>query len=116
MVWLYSGQVELFPGSARALLERSDLRISPFVALELQYLYEVGKIRAEAEQILEDLESRIELSLDESPFTEVVRCATALRWTRDPFDRVIVAQAKLRRARLLTKDRTLHRHYARAAW
>ena len=37
-------------------------------------------------------------------------------WTRDPFDRMIVAQAALREAPLLTKDRVLHEHYDRAVW
>ena len=37
-------------------------------------------------------------------------------WTRDPFDRVIVAQARLRGAPLLTKDRAIHAGYERAIW
>jgi PIN domain nuclease of toxin-antitoxin system len=37
-------------------------------------------------------------------------------WTRDPFDRIIVAQARLRGAPLLTKDRTIQTHHAEAFW
>jgi len=50
------------------------------------------------------------------PFPEVVRCALAQSWTRDPFDRVIVAQAAVRSARLLTKDQTIRDHYQHALW
>ena len=37
-------------------------------------------------------------------------------WTRDTFDRLIVAQAKTRDASLLTKDRTILEHYPHAVW
>jgi len=37
-------------------------------------------------------------------------------WTRDPFDRLIVSQARLADVPLLTRDRTIHTHYPRAIW
>ena len=37
-------------------------------------------------------------------------------WTGDPFDRIIVAQAALRRASLITKDADIRAHYDRALW
>jgi len=37
-------------------------------------------------------------------------------WTRDPFDRLIVAHAAANDARLLTKDEKIRRHYKRAVW
>jgi len=37
-------------------------------------------------------------------------------WTRDPFDRLIAAQAALARARLLTRDDLLRRHFPSAFW
>ena len=39
-----------------------------------------------------------------------------VKWTRDPFDRIITAQAELCGAKLLTKDRTIHNYYVNAAW
>ncbi len=50
------------------------------------------------------------------PFERVVETAQRQAWTRDPFDRLIVAQASLAAAPLLTKDRTIREHYAKAAW
>jgi PIN domain nuclease of toxin-antitoxin system len=39
-----------------------------------------------------------------------------VQWTRDPFDRLIVAQALLHDAPLITKDEHIRRHYAGALW
>lgn len=50
------------------------------------------------------------------PFIDVVRRALALSWTRDPFDRLIVAQAAVRQAPLVTKDRTIGRRYRAGVW
>jgi PIN domain nuclease of toxin-antitoxin system len=38
------------------------------------------------------------------------------RWTRDPFDRIIVAHADVVSAPLLTKDQAIRRNYRRAFW
>jgi len=46
----------------------------------------------------------------------VAREAVAQSWTRDPFDRLIVAQAAIRATALLTKDRVIRRRYAPAFW
>jgi PIN domain nuclease of toxin-antitoxin system len=116
VVWLYGGSLDLLPESVQELLERSDLRISPMVALELQYLFETGRIRVPADAILRDLEARIDLRVCDFPFGDVVRVALNESWTRDPFDRVIVSQAKLRNLPLVTKDRTIRKHFRRAVW
>lgn len=114
--WLYAGRTDLLSALARSLLDGNDLLISPIVALELQYLYEVGKTTEPAAAVIDDLGRTIGLKLCDLPFEEVIRSSLAETWTRDPFDRIIVAQAKLRREPLLTKDRILRRRYSRAIW
>lgn len=47
-------------------------------------------------------------------FAEVVAAGPRLAYTRDPFDRLIVAHATLLRARLATLDEAMHQHYALA--
>jgi PIN domain nuclease of toxin-antitoxin system len=42
--------------------------------------------------------------VDEPPAVEWFEQAAGESWTRDPFDRLIVAQARLRRFRLATGD------------
>jgi len=49
-------------------------------------------------------------------FEDVARAALRESWTGDPFDRMIVAQARLREAALITKDRSIREHYSRAVW
>ena len=42
--------------------------------------------------------------------------AKSLDWTRDPFDRLIVGQARASRLGLITKDRQIRRHFDGAFW
>jgi PIN domain nuclease of toxin-antitoxin system len=66
--------------------------------------------------VVDSLSASLGLSVCAAPFAAVVREAERHMWTRDPFDRLIVAQAALADAPLVTKDGDVHRHYAHAAW
>jgi PIN domain nuclease of toxin-antitoxin system len=116
VIWLRAGRTDLLPGPARTLLEENDLLVSPFVALELQYLFEIQRVAEPAEVVLAALTRDLGLGVCDSPFFEVARVALGQSWTRDPFDRVIVSQAVLRDAPLLTKDPLIRTHYPRAVW
>ena len=50
------------------------------------------------------------------PFSSVVTKALGLKWTRDPFDRLITSQAAIDDSKLLTKDTIIHTYYAEAVW
>jgi PIN domain nuclease of toxin-antitoxin system len=50
------------------------------------------------------------------PFRTIVDQAIAEDWTRDPFDRLIVANAKAAGAVLVTRDERIRGHYSRALW
>ena len=87
------------------------------VRLELQYLTEIGRLRLGAHDILDKLRVEIGLAVCERPFSDVIAIATGEAWTRDPFDRVIVAQAKSNGvAPLLTADEKIRAHYVNAVW
>lgn len=116
VVWLFAGQLERFPKKACALLEDESLIISPMVCLELQYLYEIGRVTVPSAQIVQTLQASIDLHVSGAPFHEIAMEAISLSWTRDPFDRMIVAQATAEKATLLTKDTHIHSHYKRAFW
>jgi PIN domain nuclease of toxin-antitoxin system len=88
----------------------------PTVRLELEYLYEVGRTSEPALPVLDALQTSIGLRLWDAPFAAVIREAEAHKWTRDPYDRIIVAQDALNGAPLLTKDEQLRAHYADALW
>ena len=114
--WLYAGRVDLLSAAARRAIERSTLQVSPMVGLELQYLREIGRIRHGPTRVLASLRSDLGLSMSELPFAAVAARARAYSWTRDPFDRLIAAQAAAARARLVTRDDLLRRHFRLALW
>jgi PIN domain nuclease of toxin-antitoxin system len=116
VAWLYAGEIERFTDGGRRRIEEDDLVVSPMVELELQYLRETGRLTVDAAGIVDFLARSIGLRVDDEAFPDVVRESLIQSWARDPFDRLIAAQAALRAAPLLTKDRTIRRHYPRAVW
>ena len=116
VVWLYAGDLRRFSPAARRRLDREELRISPMVALEVQYLHEVGRISENASVVFSDLGRKLGLAQAEGDFSSVAEGAVGLGWTRDPFARLIVAHAALNGATLLTKDRSIRRNYRHAVW
>lgn len=116
VAWLYAGEIDRFADGGRRRIEEDDLLVSPMVILELQYLRETGRLTVDAAAMVDSLAESIGLRVDDEAFLFVVREGLGQSWTHDPFDRLIVAQAALRAAALLTKDRTIRRHYPRAVW
>jgi len=114
--WLFAGKTDALPQRARARIEENDLLISPAAILELQYLYEIERVAEPAQVVLDALGQEIGLKVCDLPFPRVAGAALSLGWTRDPFDRFIVAQASVQGAALLTKDRDIHDHYPHAVW
>jgi len=116
LVWVLAGNTARLPAGVRALLESERLMISPIVRLELTYLYEIGRITATAEDVLQALRPALELVESTAPFSEVVAQAATLTWTRDPFDRLIVGNALADGADLLSADQTVRAHLRSARW
>ena len=116
VAWLYAGRYDLLPGSIQARLEAESPRISPMVLLELDYLHEIGRTRESSDRVLENLGSRLGLRVSEATFRQVVFRAGKLSFTRDPFDRLIVANAMADEATLLTADRQILENVSVAAW
>ncbi len=116
VVWLYEGRKERFTPRGRLALDHARLLISPMVELELTYLWESKRIAVRPDTIIGYLTERVGLARDTSPFSAVVAAAAPLRWTRDPFDRLITATALLNDCALLSKDETIRTHYAEAWW
>jgi PIN domain nuclease of toxin-antitoxin system len=84
--------------------------------LELQYLYEIGRVKESANIIVSDLSDRIGLGVCEKDFNAIVSLAITKTWTRDPFDRMIVAHAELNNNILISKDPDILEHYTQARW
>ncbi len=116
VAWLHDGLVEKLSPAAVAAIETGRLRISPLVELELGYLREIGRIRPTPGEIVAALASDIGLERSTVPLAGIVTAALALDWTRDPFDRLIVAEAIVAGARLVTRDERIRAHAACACW
>ena len=87
------------------------------VMLELEMLFEKGAIKYAASHILSDLNQQIGLSVRQFPMATVMSAALGVKWTREPGDRIIVANAIANNeAPLVTSDRRIHERYPNAIW
>jgi PIN domain nuclease of toxin-antitoxin system len=117
VVWLATGKLSRFSSNTRDLLEGTNLLISPIVLLELEYLYEAKRIKLPARDIQRKVEHELDVQLCELPFATIAAAALDEKWSRDPFDRLIVANAKANGfAWLISADEAIRKHYPRAIW
>jgi PIN domain nuclease of toxin-antitoxin system len=98
LVWLSAGHRR-----ARSLAGRPRLFVSPASLLELQMLVDIGRVRLRA-ATLDAFATDARWTLDDPGGADWFRRACDVTWTRDPFDRLLVAHARLRRWRLATAD------------
>ena len=114
-IWLQNGDSDwMSPLAQKALLEETDVRLSPIVVLEFQILSESGRLKMATETVLSNLGISVGAHICGLPFELIVRRAFEITWTNDPMDRLIVAHALANDAPLLTRDRLILRRYARA--
>ncbi|MBA7517289.1 hypothetical protein ES705_09342 [subsurface metagenome] len=116
VVWLYQKEFSLISRKAIDMLENNELFISPIIMLELEYLYEVSRIKEHAQIIIDYLSFKVGLQTSSLDFNKVIHAAINERWTRDPFDRIITAHARCNDAILLTKDTIIQKNYPKAVW
>ena len=82
----------------------SRLYISPASLLEIQFLVEAGRIGLRRGATVSDVAADPRWVVDDPPAAAWFAAAIDVSPTRDPFDRLIVAHAQLRRWRLATGD------------
>ena len=116
VAWLYGGHLNKLSGKALQEITNETLLISPMVVLELQLLFESGRAKDPASKVIASLERDFEIKVCDHPFPRIAASAMEIKWTRDPFDRLIVAQAMANDATLLTKDERMRQHYKQAIW
>jgi PIN domain nuclease of toxin-antitoxin system len=115
-IFLWEGRADLFGPGSRELLERATLLVSPLVRLELGFLKEVGKLKVEPDHLLGSLTSDFGVTVTGDSMEALIPLAMPLSWTRDPFDRLLVATALLHQAPLVTRDARIHDHFSGAVW
>jgi PIN domain nuclease of toxin-antitoxin system len=118
VAWLYLRKERNLGEAARRLLRRTDVPvISPLVIVELEILTELGRISPPSvPAMISALEDQIGLVQSTASLSEVALEACRFAWTRDPFDRLIVANALADGAKLITADQVILRHFDQAVW
>lgn len=101
-VWLAQGHRR-----ARPLAKLPRLYLSPVTVLEIQFLVEAGRLRLSDDRSPTALAGAGPWKLDEPPAEKWFCAACDFPWTRDPFDRLLAAHARLRGWKLATADTLL---------
>ena len=116
LIYLAAGEMNKLGAAARKAIDRHDVVASAAAVLELEFLHEVGRLKPTASKLVSLLAADIGLRICDLPFRKIVDQALTERWTRDPFDRLIVANAKSAGAALVTRDERIRKNYSRALW
>lgn len=115
-MWLYDGLVERLSPAATSAIETGSLMLGGMAELELQYLFEIRRIRPTGGEIVNTLAEEVGLKSSEVAFGLIVRKAGELSWARGPFDRLICAEALVAGGRLISQDETILEHCRAALW
>ena len=117
VVWLYTNDIDKISIKALEHIEKDKLIISPIVILELQYLHEVNKLSVCSNSLFEDLNYRLGLNIEEDiSFYKIIIESLNICWTRDLFDRLIVAHTNILKCNLITKDRMIKLNCKNVVW
>ena len=67
-VWLAAANLARLSQKALSLLQLADVRISPMAVMELEYLYEIGRILVKPQELVLKLNTEIGLTICDHPF------------------------------------------------
>jgi PIN domain nuclease of toxin-antitoxin system len=116
-VRLALGRSRLIGREASRLIQQAELLISPMVLVELEYLHEIGRLKVRSRDLHTKAEHELGLKLCKLPFAAVANAAINETWTRDVFDRIIVANARVNGlAPLISADEMIAENYPRTVW
>lgn len=116
-IWLAEGSRQRISPAASHHIENTDLLVSPMVLLELEYLREIQRILLPARDLLTKLAYELGVRVCDFDFPTIIEAGLDEKWTLDPFDRIIVAQAKSNGfAWLISADAEIQSHYPRTIW
>ena len=116
VVWLYAGLTEKLSEKAKFAIEEYQVLISQPVKLELQYLFEIKRIKNRPLTLINSLSKSIDLRVSDCPFHKIVDVALKISWTRDVFDRLLTAEAIAENAGFITADIEIRKNLKQAIW
>lgn len=101
---------------ARQAIDRDEILVSVVSAWEIELKRVRGRIAADTRAILEEVTGTLGFAwLDIGP-AHVATLADLPLLHRDPYDRMLVAQATLAHVPLITDDRNLRRYEIETIW
>ena len=119
VVWWAQGDARL-SGRVRSLIENDtrDIGLSVVSAWELQIKQSIGKLElsAPASSLFTKLVVEQSFSLFRLELDHIATLSTLANHHRDPFDRVLVAQAISEECTLVTKDSVLAKYGVKTYW
>ncbi|HEY7323172.1 MAG TPA: hypothetical protein VIE89_36910 [Candidatus Binatia bacterium] len=108
-MWLVLGSKRL---AAFPCLDRyRPWGVSSVSFLEIQFLAEIGRLSVRNPEVTNTVMDDTRFTVDDIPLATIVRHALSLDWTRDPFDRFLVAHSSARRVAFCTTDRGIRSHH-----
>ena len=110
-VALYEGRTGGLGLPARRAIDKGAVTISPAVLLEIELLHEIRRLRVGGKVVAEALAEGLSIRVAQDRFADVAAEALALGFTRDLFDRLIVAHAAMTRSALITQDTLIRYSY-----
>jgi len=116
VIWLVGGRLDIFSRETLKFIETNQLYFSSIIEFELTYLFESKKLTIPSDEIISVLKNDFGCQRNDSSLVDLISEANQLSWTRDPFDRLITAQASLQELPLITKDKTIRQNYPLAVW
>ena len=105
LLWALSAPARL-PAPARRLIQDADVYVSAASIWEISIKAALGKLRADPNEVLAALEPAGFLSLPIAG-EHAARVASLPQVHRDPFDRLLIAQALVEPMRLISTDGAL---------
>ena len=117
VIWISAGRMKKLTREALRTIESSDLLISPIVLVEIGYLFEIHRLVKSPLAILDQLQTQIGLKVSDHPFPAIANAALFETWTRDVFDRLIVAHARSDGySELVSSDAKIQQNYSKTIW
>ena len=117
LVWISAGRIKKLTREALRTIESSDLLISPIILVEIGYLFEINRLAKPPLAILDQLQKQLGLKVSDHPFPTIANAALFETWTRDLFDRLIVAHARSDGySELVSSDAKIQQNYSKTIW
>lgn len=116
VIWLENGELYKFGCLSLDYLANCHLLISPIVKLELQYLHQIKRLNENSDTIIGNIAKKVSFSVCKKSWIDVVNVAIDCHFSRDVFDRLIVAHAMLDGDFLISKDHKIYEFYVKTIW